>query len=159
MSIWGNPIRPLVSGSIWTADPQWLGYDAGIIASATGSSRSPYTKINNGKTIICTLYNGDDGSYGGDWCDCVTISTDRNSMLFTVQNDSQHVVIYPYIDLNWYVGVAGQNAIYGGATQLTSTYPSIDMNGAQVVIDRGTNPVMIESLFISIMQMAGVRRI
>lgn len=159
--LWRPPTKSGVidTGLGWTADREWLTYAAGIVATAPGSSRTPYTKTNDGWTVICTLYNGDDGQHGGDWCDVVTISTVRDNAVTTVPNASIWIRTYTYLGLTWYAGVNGQNAIYGGCTRLVSNYPEIDMEGGQVVYNRAGDPTIIEAVFLQIMQAAGVRRI
>ena len=158
--LWKPPIKRASgdTGLGWAANPAWLTYSAGIVATAPTGNRTPYTKPNDGWTVICTLYNGDDGQYGGDWCDVATISTIRDNVIVTVPDAYQSINSYTYLGLTWYAGISGQNSIWGGCTRLESSFPEIDMGGDQVVYNRGGDPTMIESVFLRIMQAAGVRR-
>ncbi len=153
-------MHSLVGGGVdtglgWMAKQKYLAYDAGtVLATAENSSRPRYSKTNRGFAICQIVENANDGQYGGDWCYALLISTDRAAAAVTGYQPGIYTL--QYLGLTWYIGGAGQNADWGGATTLNTTFPKVDAGGARISVINSTAYFSPE-FFAEIMQAAGVR--
>ena len=156
--LWRPPYsnEDIDTGLGWTANSRFLVHDANtILATAEESSRTPYTKTNNGWAICFVCENVNDTQWSGDWVNLYVISTVDNNTRFSVPNVGTSTVDYDYLGLRWRVRASGQNASWGGATSLITNYPVFHYNGEDISRVNGTP--LYEEYFIQLMQAAGVR--
>ena len=151
---------PRSSGELtgWTADPAFLIYDAGTVFCENSGSRTPFTKVNDGKAICCIVTNANAGEYGGGWTYPYLISTSLDAARASCPAGISGYSEYDYAGLHWYgFGATSYNQNWGGASDVISDWPVFDWQGAQAGVVNGI--AMTRETFLRIMVLAGVRRV
>lgn len=141
----------------WTANHAFLIHDAGTVFCENSGSRTPHTKVNDGKAVCCIVTNSNAGEFGGHWTYPYLISTSLDAARAACPSGSSGYSEYDYAGLHWYCfSAAAYNQTYGGATDAVSDWPVFDWQGAQAGIINGI--AATPETFLRIMQLAGVRR-
>ena len=136
---------------------------SGIIGLANNnSSRTNYTKVNNGIAIGAYIINGTVPDYGSDWVSVFLLSTIQEYALMRLQTEfgwrTPVLKTFTYLDLQWYSYAFGQNRIFGGGTYIDTPFPTVDLEG-KISGYPSWNSTPPDETYIYILQQAGVHLI
>lgn len=148
--------QDIYTGLGWTANKEYLVYDAGTeLVRYSGSSRTPYNKMQDGWAICCVITNAGP-VYNTQWTGPLLISTVQENVRYTVGGVARlEANQFAYAELIWTLNQDYWNApLWGGGDQIPVTdYPVFDATGYPITSSDMTQ------IALAVMQAAGVRRV
>ena len=127
------------TGLGWAADSEYLIYFANteLVRYGGGSSRTPYTKQENGYAVCCIVKNLGP-VYGQYWTGPLLLSTNLDFVRYFVGGTpSLEENTISYLGLTFYLNRDAWNCpLYSGGDQIPiSSFPIFDANGYSVTSD------------------------